>query len=244
MKNKGLIIIALLTANLTNAQSMLKTLTYGVDATIARGLVAPALSVTKNFSLKKGKSTRFSIGTGVRFTHVSGNAGLTYLTAPANPTSDASKVDSFHYGKTSVNALNLIIALNYRISRKLEAEFSIDGVGFSFGGSQNGTLQNPLFVGTITSPAKPTDVNLLLVGDRDKGTLNSQMVLRYKITPRIGVKAGAGFLFTEYTNDTDAIVNNPSALNARFRNKSMGAVVGAFVNFPKVENKKTIKKDI
>jgi hypothetical protein len=238
------------------AQSTLKTLTYSVDATIGSGVVAPSVAATKYFSLKKAKQTKFSLGLGARFTQVIGSSSLEYNTAPAILTSGKkgpavffanqipSNIDTFVYSKTSVSALNLMLAFNYNISRKIAIEFNIDAVGFSFGKEQLGTLQNPAFIGANTAKAKPTAINALLVSDNDLGTLNSQMILKYRINKNFQAKVGAGFLFTEYTNNVNNIVNNPLALNDRFRNKNLGIILGIGYSFNKNPKTSVIKKDI
>jgi hypothetical protein len=238
------------TVNL-NAQSTLKTLTYGLDATIGAGIIAPSLQVSKNFSLKKAVKTKFGIGFGVRYTMVRGSNSLEYITAPAILTTGKkgpgvffadqipTNMDTFSYAKTSANALNLMLAFRYRLARKIAIEFNIDAIGFSYGKEQVGTLKNPNTTFPIVK-AKPTSINALLIGDNDLGTLNSQFNFQYAVNPKITAKAGVGFVFTEYTNDTNLVVNNAAALNDRFRNKSLGFLFGVQYNFLKPIAKPTV----
>jgi hypothetical protein len=67
--------------------------------------------------------------------------------------------------------------------------------------------------------AKPTSLNLLLVSDNDKGSLNSELFARYLIGEKWGIKGGVQFLFSEYTTDTE-LQQFPEP-NDRFRNKSL-----------------------
>lgn len=62
---------------------------------------------------------------------------------------------------------------------------------------------------------RPTTLNLLLVGDNDIGSLNSNFSLRYLVHEKWQVQAGYQFLFTEFT--TKAVLAND---NDRFRRKS------------------------
>ncbi len=248
MKKITLSLCIILSTFLVNAQSTLKSLTYSADATFASGMFAPSISASKNFSLKKSRSTKFQVGLGARLTHYAGSKDLEYFTAPAILTSGKtgpsvffadpieSNIDTFNYSKTAINSLNLDIILNYRISRKLSAEFNIDAIGFSFGGDKTGTLKNGAAANN-TATAKPTSINALLISDNDRGSLNSQLVLIYKLNKSLALKGGAGFLFTEYTNSKNTVVNNAAALNDRFRNKSLGLVLGANYQFNNTKTK-------
>jgi hypothetical protein len=74
----------------------------------------------------------------------------------------------------------------------------------------------------ITSEkASVTNLNLLLTGDYDIGSLNSELSLNIKITDNLLLRPGLSFLFTEYTTF------NPLAFaNDRFRKKSLMPMIG------------------
>ena len=190
-----------------------------------------ALSWVKFHSITKKK--RFKIGYGLRFT-AQGGKDLYYVTAPASLTSKQTgpqvlfspiyneNVDTLFVSKSQNNLLNISINLQYTIKEKFDIGFNIDAVGLSFGGkttgkyiayqsSDNGSQQT----------ANPTSYNLLLVSDNDIGALNSELYFRYWFHQKWAIRAGASFLFTEYTT------NNKLRLgNDRWRNKSLMGLIG------------------
>ena len=115
-----------------------------------------------------------------------------------------------------MNTLNLAINVGYRISPKFGVGFNIDAVGVSFGGKKEGSYINGN-QGQATS-AKPTSFNVLLIGNNDKGSLNSEFYLRYFIKEKFAIKLAYQYLFIEYTTDTK-VQQLPEA-NDRFRNKA------------------------
>jgi hypothetical protein len=179
-------------------------------------------------SWKVGHSKKFRISTGIRFTSLLG-ANLYYVTAPAELTSGskgpqvifkeniAANIDSFLIQTPQVNLINLAINLDYQLTQKLTAGFNIDVLGFSFGKKIRGNYING-YEGKMEE-ARPTSFNLLLISDNDKGSLNSELYLRYDLRKKVGVKAGAQFLFTEYV--TKSPVQLLPSQNDRFRNKSL-----------------------
>jgi len=179
------------------------------------------------------KKQRFKIGYGLRFTSQFGN-NLNYVTAPAIITSKQTgpqvlfspiyyeNVDTFQVSNAQNNALNLSINLQYTFKSKFDVGFNIDAVGFSFGKKVTGKY---ISYQDKTNPqsqtASPTSFNLLLVSDNDIGSLNSELYFRYWFTQKFAFKAGATFLFTEYTT------NNKLRLeNDRWRNKSLMGMIG------------------
>ena len=181
-----------------------------------------------------GKKQKFKIGYGIRFTTYSAT-NQNYITAPAKLTSgqtgpqvlfteiNPANYDTLMLGKAQVNALNVSINLQYSIAKKLDLGFNIDAVGFSFGATQKGKYSATNRPPSISEKqeAKPTSFNLLLISDNDKGTLNSELYARYWLTNKIGIKAGLGFLFTEYTTTNKLVLDND-----RWRNKSFMGMVG------------------
>ena len=174
------------------------------------------------------KKMRFKLGYGLRFTSQTGK-NLYYTTAPAILTSKQTgpqvlfseifyeNIDTVFVSKAQNNALNLSINLQYSLNEKLEFGFNIDALGVTFGAAATGTYsayQSPLN-NTIQS-ARPTPFNLLLVSDNDIGTLNSELYIRYWMNQKWALRAGASFLFTEYTTDNKLSLNND-----RWRNKSL-----------------------
>ena len=190
---------------------------------------------------KLGKKHKFSIGTGARLSNNFGSQTY-YITAPAKLTSGKSgpgvffadqivpNIDSVYFLKSQVNALNITVNFAYDITPKIKLGFNIDAIGFSFGGSKQGSyFPNTGTPTTVT--AKPTAFNLLLVSDNDLGTLNSEFYGQYAIDKHWAAKLGFQFLFTEYTTSAK-VQTTPSGLkNDRFRNKAGQISVGASYDF-------------
>jgi long-subunit fatty acid transport protein len=212
MKNLTLLLICFIPLYAASQDS--KSIDYG-SFTGAFGSQQGSVSLDYFHLWKLGKSKKIEIGIGGRFTSYFGTSQY-YSSAPADLVVDESKSDSVLLQSPQVNALNIAINLGYRISSKFGVGFNIDALGFSFGGKQNGSYINGN-QGQATS-AKPTSFNVLLVGNNDKGSLNSEFYVRYFIKERLAVKLAYQYLFTEYTTDTK-IQQLPEA-NDRFRNKA------------------------
>lgn len=190
-----------------------------------------ALSWVKFHSITKKK--RFKIGYGIRFTSQVGK-NLNYVTAPANITSKQTgpqvlfskiyyeNIDTLSVSSAQNNLLNVSINLQYTIKQKFDIGFNIDAIGFSFGKKINGKyIANQSVDNGSQQIANPTSYNLLLISDNDIGALNSELYFRYWFSNKWAVRAGATFLFTEYTT------NNKLRLeNDRWRNKSLMGMIG------------------
>jgi hypothetical protein len=74
--------------------------------------------------------------------------------------------------------------------------------------------------------AKPTTLNLLLTSDNDVGSLNSEFYVRYWLSPKIGIRAGYTFYFSEYTTDRAIGFDNSRIVNDRYRFKSSLIMLG------------------
>jgi hypothetical protein len=204
-----------------------------LDLEGAVGSSEGTFAVSFNYDKNLGKKHRIVVGAGIRFTSYLGKNQY-YITAPAELTSGSSgpgvifkenieaNIDTFLISTAQVNSLNLLLTLGYNISSKLSLRFNIDLIGFSFGKSVKGNYINGS-QGSMES-ADPTDFNLLLVSDNDKGSLNSEFFGRYDLNDRWGLKAGMQFHFTEYT--THSKVQQLPEPNDRFRNKSLMFMAG------------------
>jgi hypothetical protein len=191
--------------------------------------LALSLLSTKQFVF----SEKFHLGLGLRFTSNS-TKGKPFVTAPAKVSEgnffkkqNEEKLDTLYLNKGKTNSLNLAIYLAYDISNKLAIELNIDAIGFSFGANQRGSYQARSQNYPITEEtAKVTPFNILLTGDYDIGSLNSEFTLNYKITDQFSIRPGVSFLFSEYTTDRKLAFNND-----RFRNKSLLPVLGLRYRF-------------
>lgn len=173
---------------------------------------------------------KFHINPGFRINGFSGK-NLDYITAPAEYTADENFVDTMGLSAVQNNFANLYVRLGFDVTEKFSLSFDIDVIGVSFGKEQAGevfragkalTTANPA-APAIKPAASPTSVNILLVGDNDKGSLNSTLTLTYNVTKRLGIDLGAGLVFTEYTTNDKIGYDS----NDRFRNKAMMGYLGA-----------------
>ena len=182
------------------------------------------VALHKNWTL--GKKDKFIIGTGVRFTSFFGT-NVNFTTAPADLAGDNKNIDTLFAPSPSISSLNALINLGYRLNSKLEVGFNIDVIGISFG-----TKGTPTFISNgkkTATTANPTSTNILLVGDNDKGSLNSQLYVKYEVSKDIGIKLAYQYLFNELTTETK-IQTFPS-VNDRFRQKSTMVFVGISYSF-------------
>jgi hypothetical protein len=212
---------------------------YG-EASLAFGGSQQSLSLAYHHGWKIGKKQNLEIGTGLRFSSYFSQERH-YTTAPAEISKGdtgpfvvfkddiPANIDSLLIGSPQVNSLNLMITINYRFSPKWQAGFNIDAIGFSFGGTQQTSYINGSpGVGTTASP---TTFNLLLVGENDLGSLNSEWYLRYQVNGPWSIKLAYQLLFTEYTTSTQ--VQTFPEPNDRFRFKSSMLSVGVVYQFGK-----------
>lgn len=202
-----------------------RTINYG-SLSGAIGSNLGSVSVDYFHLWKTGKAKKVEIGIGGRFTSYFGTSQY-YASAPASLASDGKTSDSLLLQSPQVNALNLAINLGYKFSTKFGVGFNIDAFGFAFGGKQDGFYINGK-TGQTTS-AKPTSLNVLLIGDNDLGSLNSEFYARYFFTEKLGIKLAFQYLFTEFTTATK--VQQVPETNDRFRNKASLVSLGITKKF-------------
>jgi hypothetical protein len=225
MKNYLLLLFAFfLTSSSMNAQFSYPAKTTDIDLAFSKGNGASTgISFVKLYGI--GAKKKFKVGVGLRLTSFFGS-NLDFITAPPDLSSKPETVDTIQFKKVQTNALNLGIHLQYSL-RKLDIGFNIDVLGLTFGASQSGIVDAPNnLLDNTTQTAKLTAVNLLLVGDRDKGTLNSELYARYWLKPNIGLRAGASFQFLEYTTDNVIAYDNK-----RFRSKNLQPLLALTYRF-------------
>ena len=224
MKKITSFILALLLVSVFGFAQDKNTMT--IDASVAFGSgFSPALGISKNWGI--GNKGRFKIGTGLRITNFSGS-DIDFITAPADLTIDEAKIDTLRLPSAAVTYVAIPIHLQYSFGEKLDIGFNIDVVGLTFGGEQTGTFTTTESGGLNNSiqTANPTSPNILLVGDNDRGSLNSELYARYWATEKLGIRAGLSFQFVEYTTDRELTFSND-----RFRAKLMQPMVGVTYKF-------------
>lgn len=194
---------------------------------LATAFSGNSLSTALDFGQERhfGKKQRLIVGYGARYTRFQA-ADAAYLTAPAKLTGEG-KIDTLMLSSPRVNSLNAYLLLGYQILPKWSLSFDIDLIGFSWGNERAGifgSTEDPRFNGLQVG--KPTAGNFLLVGDNDRGSLNSNFSVRYTVNEQWQVQAGLSYLFTEFST-----TNTLTDENNRFRNKSSLAMVGVRYNF-------------
>ncbi len=220
---KKLVILTMMFFAFSNsAFSQSKYAEVGVG--IGSGSFSPVLGFQKDFAF--GKKKRILVGTGIRYTGYFGK-DITFTSAPNELAIDLAKTDSLLAPTPALHALNIPLNLGYKFNEKLSLGFTIDVVGVSFG-----PTGSPSFISngkTTKVSAKPTPLNVLLVGNNDRGSLNSMFYGKYRITEKLGVKLGYQFLFNELTTST--VVQTKPIANDRFRVKSSLIFIGLNVEF-------------
>jgi len=202
------------------------------------------------YNWKYGKHKRLELGLGLKFTSYFGS-NLYFRTAPAKLTSGKTdptvlfradidqNIDSVLFPKAQTNFLNLNLNIGYNLSKKFYVGFTIDAIGFSFGKKQSGIYYGNNFATGVVVTAKPTPFNVLLISDNDRGSLNSELFVRYKWNDSWGVKLGFQFLFAEYTTDKEVQTTPTGDKNDRFRKKMPGAGIGVTYNLSNFKKRKS-----
>lgn len=239
MKRPAILLLLVLSAAVAFGQDVEEKRISGIgDFTAGAGSYRGSFSLAYYKNVHPGKARKIGVGLGLRWTTFVG-ANLYYITAPASLTSGstgplvifkeniAENIDSLLIKSPQVNSFNLVINLQYKITNKITAGFNIDAIGFSLGSTKQSNYINGL-EGRITT-AKPTDFNILLISDNDKGSLNSEFYARYQWKEKLSFKIAAQFLFTEYT--TDIKVQRVPEENDRFRNKALLGAIGIAYHF-------------
>ena len=211
-----------------------------LSATIGESQGAVAASYVHNWRL--GKKKKWEIGYGFRWTSFFG-VKRDFTTAPARLARSttfpflivfadhlASNEDTLTVQRPFTNSLNLSTNFGYNFSDRWSAGFNIDLIGFTFGRTTSAILTSNGV--TKTEPAaKPAPFNVLLTGDNDYGSLNSEFFLKYKLNKRWGIKADYQFMFVEYKTTTIKQTAPDGTLVDRFRNKVNAFGIGVSYHF-------------
>ncbi|MBL7851139.1 MAG: hypothetical protein JNN04_09570 [Cyclobacteriaceae bacterium] len=201
---------------------------YG-DFMLGIGSGQTNLCTSYQISWKFGQNQRLRLGAGMRFNAFFASDKY-FVTAPAKLVKGEAglgalfkkpieeNMDSVQFSSAQVYSLNFLLHAGYTISDKFFAGFNIDVVGVSFGKTQTGTYLNGNAPGGPTSATvtgAPTGLNLLLVGENDIGSLNSEFFVTYTLNSNWSLKAGIQHVFMEYTTTTQ--VQQLPEPNDRFR---------------------------
>ncbi|MGL4629913.1 MAG: hypothetical protein ACRCVT_01810 [Leadbetterella sp.] len=192
-------------------------------------LLSYSAMLGKNFKI--GKMKRFTIGTGIRYTGFDAKNPI-YTSAPSSFAADPLTVDTVMTNSSSMHSLNAIINLGFRLTKRIGLGFDIDAIGVSFGEKKNVDYVNEGKKSSVE--ASPFSPNILLVGNNDRGSLNSRFYVNYGITKRFGIKLAYQFLFNEYKTSSEVqteTIDSKSTTNDRFRAKSSMIYLGGYVKF-------------
>lgn len=207
----------------------------GIDLTLASTIEsnAGAISIHRVHPVMFRK--KLSFGYGLRMTGFQGFDNG-YVTAPAWVSEgnffkkqNEAKLDTLYVPSSTIGSINAAVYIEARISKRLFIEFNIDVAGISFGQNTKGRFEAySLNMSPSEEEAVVTPYNLLLTGDYDIGSLNSELSLNILLFKRLLLRPGVSFLFTEYTTKKDLAFDND-----RFRRKSLMPMLGIGYRFQK-----------
>ena len=232
MKNSFLVIAVILFAEVTSAQqSPLPRINQFADiaATLGNSEGAFAGSYVHNWRI--GKKRKWEAGLGIRSTSYFGTK-KDFYTAPGRlaRTTTTPFIIVFAGQKTEnwdtltvqrpfVTSFNLSANFGYNFSTRLSGGFNIDLIGFSIGRKSSAILTSNGVTRT-EAVTKVAAFNVLLTGDNDYGSLNSEFFLKYKLSERWAIRGIYQFYFAEYKTTTIKQTAPDGTLVDRFRNKA------------------------
>lgn len=201
-----------------------------VDITGTLGKSQTVTSASYVYNWRLGKREKWELGFGLRYSAYFGTKKY-YITAPARlargttfpflivfAAQKTENWDTLTVQRPFTNSLNATFNLGYHITEHWYAGTNIDLIGVTVGRNSSAILTSN---GTTTTEAnaKPANFNLLLTGDNDLGTLNSEFFLRYDLNNRWSLKGTYQFFFSEYkTRSIQQIAPDGTSVD-RFRNK-------------------------
>lgn len=234
--NRGIVrtLAAMLLLGLCSVKTALAQRENHADLTYTGGGTLNSLSanVVRNFLLLPSEKLR--LGVGIRGGYVFGNPAV-FTTAPAKHTSVAGGIDTLKVENPQFFSFNISLNAGYFLTPKISLGGSLDFAGLTFGMKRDADFypgqaalsDNPQRQALKDTRVKPMRNNIYLTGDRNKGTLISELYIRYAPVERISVKAGYGFLISEYAS-TNRIGYKD---NYRFRYTSGQFVLGIGYHF-------------
>jgi hypothetical protein len=212
-----------------------------LTATIGASQGSFAGSYVHNWRL--GKKRKLEAGVGLRLTSYFGTKVDFITAAPARFTRSYTapflivfagqkeeNFDTLTVQRPFTNSLNISANFGYNFSTRWYGGFNIYVIGVTFVRTGSGILTGN--VKTTNDPdSKPPAFNLLLTGDHDYGTLNSEFFLEYVLNSKWRIKGVYQFLFVEYNtqNVKQQIAGGP--MNDRFRNKANNLGAGVSYHF-------------
>ena len=168
--------------------------THDVDlsAGLGTGTFTAALAEVSAFGLLDG---HVRLGAGPRLLGVFGGDGLDFSTADADLIA-AGRTETLSVSGLRSGAVNLALSARVRIWAGLELGANIDLVGVGFGRTR------PVSSSGVQTEASPPALNLLALGRKDQGTLDSEFFVAWWFGDRVALRAGASHLVTELVTRT------------------------------------------
>jgi hypothetical protein len=207
-----------------------------LSGTIGKDQGTVALSYVHNW--RTGQKKKFELGVGGRWTTYFGTKKDFVTAGPASLTRTSTipflivfsglqeeNIDTLNVQRPLVNAINASFNMGYHFTPKLYGGINIDVIGFTFGRKSSAVLTSNGNLQTEPS-AKPASFNLLLTGDHDKGSLNSEFFIRYQVADRFSIKALYQFVFVEYKTENVVQIAPDGTEIDRFRNKANNVGLG------------------
>lgn len=225
----SLLFFLLISVLTVNAQDEPRERTTQADFMLGVGSGQTNVSLSYQEGWKFGAKKKLVMGVGLRANGFFASDKY-FVTAPAKLVKGEAgpaalfndkipgNMDSVHFPNANVFALNILIHIRYAFSEKLKAGFNIDVIGASFGSSRDGSYINgngPSGTSPLAVKGSPSSFNLLLVGENDLGSLNSEFFVTYDLNKKWAIKAGVQHIFMEFTTDTK--VQTFPEPNDRFR---------------------------
>ncbi len=214
-----------------------------VDVALTAGSSQGAAAFSYVHNWKIGKKQKWEIGIGGRLTSYFGTK-REYITAgPARLTRSQSipfliffadqrpeNWDTLNVQRPFTTAFNATVNIGYHFNKKWSAGFNIDLIGVTLGRTTNGILTSN---GTTRndSEVKPTAFNILLTGDHDRGSLNSEFFIGYHFSDKWSLRGVFQYYFSEYkTTNLSQVTSDGTVIN-RFRNKVNAFGIGISRHF-------------
>lgn len=189
-------------------------------------------NVVKKFKVLK--TEKLHLGVGARAGYFQGK-DVSYLTAPAKHTKSEDGIDTVIVSKPIFISINISLNASYHFTSEWSVGCNIDALGFSFGKKKNSEFypskasqeEIPSRTKLTNEQVKVSTNNFLFIGNNNKGTLYSEVFVRYTYKQRYNLIAGYNFITTEYSSKNRIGHNN----NYRFRNTSGQVMIGFGYSF-------------
>lgn len=212
------------------------------DLTAAIGQSQGTVSATYGQNWKLWKKQKWEMGLSARWSTYFGSK-TDFITAPARlARTNTIPFLIFFAGQKTENhdtltvqhpltaSLNLVVNAGYNLTPRWYLGFNIDVIGFTFGRRSSAILTSN-GVARTEPRAKPVFFNLLLTGDHDLGSLNSEFFIQYRLKNSWNIKAVYQFIFIEYVTQNIKQTAPDGTMVDRFRNKANAFGLGVAYNF-------------